>query len=155
MRTPARLLAIPVLAALLLAACGDDDDAGSSATTVAAATTAPTAAPPTTIAAVTIPATIPATTGGEQPAAGDVAEITVLVGHDSGPDRVEPVRLGQEVVITLQSDQDEEYHLHGFDLTEKAAAGVEATLSFVADKPGRFELESHVTDDVLLVLEVA
>jgi hypothetical protein len=149
MRTPARLLAIPVLAALLLAACGDDD-AGSSATTVSAATTAPS----TTIAAVTIPATIPATTGGEQPAEGDIAEITVLVGLDSGPDRVEQVRLGQEVVITLQSDQDEEYHLHDYDLTQKAAAGVEATLSFVADKPGRFELESHVTDEVLLVLEV-
>ncbi len=151
MRTPARLLAIPVLAALLLAACGDDDDAGSSATTVAAA---PTTAPGTTIAAVTIPATVPATTGGEQPAEGDVAEITVLVGLDSGPDRVEQVRLGQEVMITLQSDQDEEYHLHDYDLTQKAAAGVEATLSFVADKPGRFELESHVTDEVLLVLEV-
>jgi len=151
MRTPARLLAIPVLAALLLAACGDDDDAGSSATTVAAA---PTTAPATTIGAVTVPATIPATTGGEQPAEGDVAEITVLVGLDSGPDRVEQVRLGQQVVITLQSDQDEEYHLHDYDLTQKAAAGVEATLSFVADKPGRFELESHVTDEVLLVLEV-
>ncbi len=151
MRTPARLLAIPVLAALLLAACGDDDDAGSSATTVAGAATT---APATTIAAVTIPATIPATTGGEQPAESDVAEITVLVGSDSGPDRVETVRLGQEVVITLQSDQDEEYHLHDYDLTQKAAAGVEATLSFVADKPGRFELESHVTDEVLLVLEV-
>ena len=151
MRTPARLLAIPVLAALLLAACGDDDDAGSSATTVAGA---PTTAPATTIAAVTVPATIPATTGGEQPAESDVAEITVLVGSDSGPDRVETVRLGQEVVITLQSDQDEEYHLHDYDLTQKAAAGVEATLSFVADKPGRFELESHVTDEVLLVLEV-
>ena len=147
MRTPARLLAIPVLAALLLAACGDDDDAGSSATTVAGA---PATAPATTIAAVTIPAT----TGGEQPAESDVAEITVLVGSDSGPDRVETVRLGQEVVITLQSDQDEEYHLHDYDLTQKAAAGVEATLSFVADKPGRFELESHVTDEVLLVLEV-
>jgi hypothetical protein len=151
MRTPARLLAIPVLAALLLAACGDDDDAGSSATTIAAA---PTTAPATTIAAVSTPATIPATTGGEQPAEGDIAEITVLVGLDSGPDRVETVRLGQEVVITLQSDQDEEYHLHDYDLTQKAAAGVEATLSFVADKPGRFELESHVTDEVLLVLEV-
>jgi hypothetical protein len=151
MRTPARLLAIPVLAALLLAACGDDDDSGSSATTAAAA---PTTAPATTIGAVTIPATIPATTGGEQPAEGDIAEITVLVGLDSGPDRVEQVRLGQEVVITLQSDQDEEYHLHDYDLTQKAAAGVEATLSFVADKPGRFELESHVTDEVLLVLEV-
>jgi hypothetical protein len=151
MRTPARLLAIPVLAALLLAACGDDDDAGPSATTVAAV---PTTAPATTIGAVTVPVTIPATTGGEQPAEGDIAEITVLVGLDSGPDRVETVRLGQEVVITLQSDQDEEYHLHDYDLTQKAAAGVEATLSFVADKPGRFELESHVTDEVLLVLEV-
>jgi hypothetical protein len=151
MRTPARLLAIPVLAALLLAECGDDDDAGSSATTIAAA---PTTAPATTIAAVSTPATIPATTGGEQPAEGDIAEITVLVGLDSGPDRVETVRLGQEVVITLQSDQDEEYHLHDYDLTQKAAAGVEATLNFVADKPGRFELESHVTDEVLLVLEV-
>ena len=116
---------------------------------------AATTAPATTIAAVTIPATIPATTGGEQPAEGDVAEITVPRGRaTAGPTASSTVRLGQEVVITLQSDQDEEYHLHDYDLTQKAAAGVEATLSFVADKPGRFELESHVTDEVLLVLEV-
>jgi hypothetical protein len=157
MRTPARLLAIPLLAALLLAACGDESDSPTGATTLAEATT--TAPATTAAAATTAPApdpatTVPPTTGSEQPAESDVAEITVLVGLDSSPDRVEPVRLGQEVVITMQSDQDEEYHLHGFDLSQKAAAGVEATFSFVADQPGRFELESHLTGDVLLVLDV-
>jgi hypothetical protein len=154
MRTPARLLVIPVVAALSLAACGDEDDANpSGATTTAAVTTVATTTPAVTTAPAATTAVAP-TTGDEQPAAENVKEITLKVGLDSSPDRVETVRVGQEVIITMQSDQDEEYHLHGYDLTQRAAAGVEAIFSFTADQPGRFELESHVTHDVLLVLDI-
>ncbi len=157
MRTLARTAAIPAVAALaaitLLAGCGKDTaTAGDPATTTAAVVTA--AAPTTPSTAAPAPTEAPPTTGQEAPADGGVAEITVMVGVDDSPTRVEQVRLGQEVVILLQSDQDEEYHLHGFDIDQKAAAGTEAELTFTADKAGRFELESHTSDKVLLVLDV-
>jgi hypothetical protein len=76
----------------------------------------------------------------------------VTVGVDAG--RLEKVPLGRQVVITLQSDGDEAYHLHGYDLEMRAAAGTHAELAFTADKPGRFDLESHTTGQVLLVLQV-
>ena len=65
------------------------------------------------------------------------------------PSRVENVALDQPVVITMQSDSDEEYHLHGYDLEQKAAAGTEASFSSPPTMPGDFELESHTTDQVL------
>jgi len=155
MRTLARLLLVPVAAGLLLVACGSDGDSGgqaattTSATAVAGTTTAPaaTVAPTTTAPAA-------ATSGPEQPTNADVAEITVMVGLDDSPSRVEKVKLGQQVSLSMQSDQDEEYHLHGYDLEEKVAAGTEKTWDFTADKAGQFELESHVTDKVLLVIDV-
>jgi hypothetical protein len=158
MRTLVRVAAIPALAALAaLAACGSDDPPAAPSTTstvtTVPTTAAPTTAAPTTPAPTTAPPSAPSTTT-EQPASGNVAEITVKVGVDDSPTRVERVRLGQEVVISLQSDEDEEYHLHGFDLEQKAAAGTEVALKFVADQPGRFELESHINENVLLILEV-
>ena len=77
------------------------------------------------------------------------------VGVNDSPSRVENVALNQPVVITLQSDSDEEYHLHGYELEKKAAAGTEVSFSFNATMPGDFELESHTTDQVLLVLHVS
>ncbi len=47
------------------------------------------------------------------------------------------------------------YHVHGYDLEKKAAAGVEATFEFTADKAGSFEVESHTTDKVLATLQVS
>ena len=77
-----------------------------------------------------------------------------MVGLDDSESRVETVKLGQEVLLSMQSDQDEEYHLHGYDLEEKVAAGTEKTWEFTADKADKFDLESHVSDKVLLVLDV-
>ncbi len=46
------------------------------------------------------------------------------------------------------------YHVHGYDLEKKVAAGVEATFEFTADTAGSFEVESHNTDKVLATLQV-
>jgi hypothetical protein len=83
-------------------------------------------------------------------------EISVTVGTDSAADRVEEVPLGSQVNITLTNpNADDELHLHDYDLTAgKTPKGEKAVISFTADKAGIFDLESHVTDEVLVVISV-
>jgi hypothetical protein len=139
MRTTRRLLIVPAFLVLLVS-CGSDKDSSGNATTTAPAAT-------TTVG--------PDTTGNEKPVSGDAAEIVVKVGKDDSPERLEHVKLGQTVELRLLSDDDEEYHVHGYDLVGKAAAGVEYDFEFVADKAGRFDVESHTNNNVLLVIDVA
>lgn len=83
--------------------------------------------------------------------------ITVTVGVDDAPDRVETVALGAVVtLIVTDPDADDEFHLHGYDLGDGdvISAGDSSTLVFTADQAGEFELESHETGNVLLLLSV-
>jgi hypothetical protein len=83
-------------------------------------------------------------------------EISVTVGTDSAVDRVEEVPLGSQVNITLTNpNADDEFHLHEYDLsTGDTPKGEAAVISFTADKPGLFDLESHVTDEVLVIISI-
>jgi hypothetical protein len=83
-------------------------------------------------------------------------DISVTVGTDSAADRVEEVPLGSQVNITLTNpNADDDFHLHGYDLTPgKTPKGEAAVISFTADKAGLFDLESHVTEEVLVVISV-
>jgi hypothetical protein len=85
-----------------------------------------------------------------------VIEISVIVGEDSGPDRTETVALGSTVRISLvNSDSEDDFHLHGYDIASgEVPTGEEAVIEFVADAAGEFEMESHVTGEVLLVITV-
>ncbi len=88
--------------------------------------------------------------------AAAVSEISVIVGENSGPDRTETVALGSTVRISLlNSGSEDDFHLHGYDVASgEVPAGEEAVIEFVADAAGEFELESHVTGEVLLVITV-
>ena len=88
--------------------------------------------------------------------AAAVIEISVIVGENSGPDRTETVALGSTVRISLlNSGSEDDFHLHGYDIASgEVPAGEEAVIEFVADAAGEFELESHVTGEVLLVITV-
>jgi hypothetical protein len=83
-------------------------------------------------------------------------EISVTVGTDSAVDRVEEVPLGSQVNITLTNpNADDEFHLHEYDLsTGDTPKGESAVISFTADKTGLFDLESHVTDEVLVIISI-
>ena len=162
MTTSWRTLVVPTLLAVALtAACGSDN--GSAASTTAASpggTSAPgqvvTSAPGSSIPS-------PAGTGDTAAPAteqipGSSNEIIVHVGVDDAAttgSRVENVTLGSQVVLRLTSDTDETYHVHGYDLEQKVAAGVEAQFEFTADKAGDFEVESHNTEKVYVVLHVS
>ena len=83
-------------------------------------------------------------------------EISVIVGTDSSPDRIEEVTLGANVQVTLSNpNADDEFHLHGYDLSPgETKMGEASIISFTADKAGDFEIESHVTEDVLVIIRV-
>jgi len=137
MTTPGRWTIIPAVTfAITLAACGSDDKAADTASTTASTTAATTAGTST---------------------AGPVV-ITVTSGVDSGEDRVEQVPLGSTVKLTVVNpDKDDEFHVHGYDLGDGVAVkkGEPETFTFTADKAGEFEVESHTTDVVLLILKVS
>ena len=89
-------------------------------------------------------------------APSNLRKITITVGKDSSPTRVEKVPLGADVQIAMTNPtQTDEFHLHGYDLKQEAPAGQAAVFSFVADIKGRFELESHHAKGVLLTIEVS
>ncbi|MCX6521064.1 MAG: hypothetical protein NTZ21_10410 [Actinobacteria bacterium] len=175
MRTRPSLAGASVLALLLLTACGGDDDSAGTAdasTTVAVETAAPA---PTTSAASVTPAPsdtadLPVGTGdiplpvgtGDIPPLPPVTSdlpysLSVTVGLDADPERIERVPLGATIALSVTNpDSEDEFHLHGYDLGDGQVmpAGQTATFTFVANQAGSFELESHETGAVLMVLEV-
>ncbi|MEU7882846.1 hypothetical protein [Microbispora bryophytorum] len=142
---PARLrpllAVLPLGAALLMAtsACGGSD----------AAAPAQSAAPVTTEAAApasTEPAPAdPGESAAAAPADPAVKEITVTIAGRKvtpPPDRIE-VTKGQTVRITVTSDTADEAHLHGYDKEAELQPGIPASIEFVADETGLFEMETH------------
>ncbi len=83
--------------------------------------------------------------------------ISVTVGVDSGAERIEQVALGSEVTISLVNpNEEDEFHLHGYDLSPgETPKGETATITFTADTAGEFEVESHHTEDVLVIINVS
>jgi len=181
MRTRPSLAGASVLALLLLTACGGDDDIAETAatadasTTVAVETAAPAPAPAPTTSAAPVTAA-PSDTGDIPLGTGDIPlpvgtgdiplppvtsdlpySLSVTVGLDAAPERIERVPLGATIALSVTNpDSEDEFHLHGYDLGDGQVmpAGQTATFTFVANQAGSFELESHETGAVLLVLEV-
>lgn len=61
---------------------------------------------------------------------------------------------GENVVLKVTGDEEEELHIHGYDLTLGLSANEPKELTFVADKTGRFEIELHSNETVIAALEV-
>lgn len=123
-----------------LAACSSDSSSTDSAvTTIAVDSTASMSGDPTTTVSD-----------------GRIA-LDVTVGENTGEDRVEEIPLGSEVTLNFTNPQaDDEYHVHGYDLgggvTKK---GDTKTFTFTADKAGDYEVESHISETVLVILRVS
>ena len=157
MRTRIVRVGIPasLLLLLSLAACGTDEEVLVS-TSAPAATTATTAPAPATTAD-SGPAATDAPASTTAPDDGTV-RIDVTVGTDSGADRIEQVPLGSTVVLTITDPAaTQEYHVHGIDLGDgqEFEPGQTATFTFTADTAGEFEVESHITEALLVVLQVS
>jgi len=85
-----------------------------------------------------------------------VVEINLIVGENTGADIMQTVPLGSSVRITVVNpDGADEIHVHGYDIsTGEMAQGQEAVIEFVASNAGTFDIESHVSEEVVLVLTV-
>ena len=135
--------------------------AAAAATTVlalAACTSAPEtgspAAPPSVAAST--PAGASPSTGASPSVAADAltVDITLAGGQVTPNGEKLDVRVGQQVVLNVTSDEDDEIHAHtggdGYEL--EVRAGVPATGTFTLDSAGSFEVESHHLEKVVVIL---
>jgi hypothetical protein len=83
-----------------------------------------------------------------------VAEYRLERGQRVEGPEVIRARQGDLLGIDVTSDQADELHLHGYDLSADLKPGEPARLRFSASLTGRFELELHHHHTVLAVLEV-
>ena len=152
MRTVHTLALIPV-ALMLLGACGDDSSSSVDTTPVAT----PTAVAPTSSLlmpdSTTVDTAVAEDSSSGVPLSGPV-QIDVVVGVDSDQGRIERVTVGAEITLNITNpNADDEFHVHGVDIEQAATAGQMATINFTIYSAGTYEVESHITEDVLVVIE--
>jgi len=124
-------LAIVVVAVAFVVARPDDDEEKQGADRAAQGTTSETAARP--------PETTPTATTESRPEHRVRLRAHKPVG---GVVRIE-AKKGDFVRITVESDEPDEIHLHGYDIEKAVAPGEPARFSFRADIEGDFEMEGH------------
>ncbi|SDS87904.1 hypothetical protein SAMN04488543_2567 [Friedmanniella luteola] len=101
---------------------------------------------------------VPAPTGASSvgvPAANALTIDVTIAGGDVTPNGQKlDVAVGQQVVLDVTSDADDEVHAHtggdGYELEVKA--GQPATGSFTLTSPGSFEVELHHLKKVVVIL---
>lgn len=129
---------LPVLAALAaalfasgvaLASCGGDDEA------------TPTVAPTTATGGTETTGTGTETTTTAEEEKPVVVRVVVAGGVPRGGIVRETVHQGDSVVLVVESDVADEVHVHGYDVSRDVAPGRTARIAFVANLPGRFEVE--------------
>jgi hypothetical protein len=87
---------------------------------------------------------------------GPRPDVSVRVSDGSvrGTSGTETVTAGERVTIVVAADEADEVHVHGYDLTSGVVPGSPASISFVADIPGVFEIELEDSGLLLFELEV-
>ncbi|HET7476490.1 MAG TPA: hypothetical protein VFJ97_10790 [Dermatophilaceae bacterium] len=107
------------------------------------------------------PEAAPATSSGASstPATSSDAvtiKITIADGNVNPNGQRIDIARGQTVVLEVTSDGDDEVHAHlpGDELEFEVPAGVPTTGRLVASQRGRFEVESHHLEKIILVVNV-
>lgn len=93
---------------------------------------------------------------GRAPAPPTVRTLSIKVrgGKASGDTGRVRVPLGTPMVISVSSDVADEIHVHGYDRMVKMPAGGTASVAFIANMPGIFEVELENAKLPLLQLQV-
>lgn len=139
-------VAVLVISSVLVSCSGDS----TTSTGSAAVTTAPSAATPTDPASTAAP-TSSASKLDQEEGEPAIEPVSILIDADSGESQDVSVALGTPMTIRVRSTQVEEFHLHGYDLE---LTGTDVTFTFVADVLGEFELETHGSGALVLLLTV-
>ena len=138
---------------MVMAACGPESVApGTTEVTAETSSTTTTVAEPRAATSSTTAA--PTVTTSTVPDDLSVVEVTVREGRAVSEGRVE-VPLGNRIRLRFDSDTRLLVHIHGYDLEFSVEANVTAAHEFVADLPGIFEVEDHVSHRLLIELQVS
>lgn len=127
-------VAIGVVVALFFVLRGEEDDAGPETAAVPTATEVEEPDPNR--------AEKPKPEPEPEP---QVATIAVEGGQPVGGVQKLEFEAGSRMLFRITSDQDAEFHLHGYDVEQTAPANGATTFDLAADIEGVFELEDHAT----------
>ena len=61
---------------------------------------------------------------------------------------------GEKFVLDITSDRNDEVHVHGFDKEIAVKAGKRVKVEMTADRTGRYEVESHHPEMLIVVLHI-
>jgi len=151
-----RLWWVPLLAVVALAAgCGPAQPPASpspSASSPAPTTPVPTPIPEPTV----IPSATPEPTPQPTSEGDAVTRIEVILADGKADPNGEKVELakGDAVEFVVTSDRDDQLHVHGVDVEIPVEAGETVTQRIVVDQTGRFEVESHHPELLIVQLVV-
>jgi hypothetical protein len=81
-------------------------------------------------------------------------DITIAKGQVNPNGKKLDIRVGQQIVLNVTSDEDDEIHAHtpgdGYEL--EVGAGKKVTGSFTITSPGSYEVESHHLEKTIVIL---
>ena len=100
-----------------------------------------------------VPTTVSSSSSDEM----NTETFTLTVGENSGFNNIISFTKGSNVELTIVNpNADDEVHLHGYDLTTgDLPKNEKAVISFIADEAGDFEIESHITEEVLSIVRIS
>jgi heme/copper-type cytochrome/quinol oxidase subunit 2 len=81
-------------------------------------------------------------------------DVTIANGKITPPATTYNVSLGSTVTITVTSDAADTVHVHGYEIEKDVVAGAKTVITFVADKTGRYEVETHTVEATIATLNV-
>ena len=135
----AAVIAVVAVVVLLVAGGGSDDEQEAAATP----TPTPTATATPGATETETPTPTPTATPKPKPALLQPGKVTELEFKE-----------GQTVRFRVTADEDEEIHVHGYDIEEEVPAGETINVAFPASITGIFEIEFHHSGEQIGSLRV-
>ena len=107
----------------------------------------------TTTDSTSVPTTVSSSSSDEM----NTETFTLTVGENSGAKNIVSFTKGSNIELTIVNpNADDEVHLHGYDLTTgDLPKGEMSVISFIANEAGDFEIESHITEEVLSIIRIS
>lgn len=81
-------------------------------------------------------------------------DVTIANGKVTPAATTDNVSLGATVTINVTSDAADTVHVHGYEIEKEITASTKTVITFVADKTGRYEVETHTVEATIATLNV-
>jgi FtsP/CotA-like multicopper oxidase with cupredoxin domain len=142
------LVTLPALGLLVLTGCSGDGDNSSSSSPSTSTASTPSQTPSVT-------QSTPISAASTTPKADVTITVTVAGGKVNPSGATIRAKAGQTVLITATTDVDDELHVHGYDKEVELEPGKPASVEFVANMKGTFEIETHKSGKLIAKLVVS